>query len=171
MPSSASAFFVNLIETASERRKTVAEDRREVALRRWLRAPAVGRDAGLIAAMLLTLAMSASGGPPQDPGNSPICARALQGSVRLANGTPVRRAVVEQRVDPDGRLVFRVRTDRRGWFEFPGGRPKRGTHILLRISAPGLVTTDVRLRIDATCGDPVITLTPVQTAPEAGGVR
>ena len=79
--------------------------------------------------------------------------------------------MVEQRLDADERLVFRVRTDRRGWFEFPGGRPKRGTHILLRISAPGLVTTDVRLRIDANCGDPIITLTPAQAAPVAGGVR
>jgi hypothetical protein len=134
----------------------VANDRGAVAVRTWLRAPAVARGVALIAAMLLTWAMSASGGPPQEHGNAPVCARALQGRVRLADGTPVPRAVVEQRMDPGERLVFRVRKDRRGWFEFPGGRPKRGTHILLRISAPGLVTTDVRLRIDAACGDPTL---------------
>jgi hypothetical protein len=109
--------------------------------------------------------------PPQEPGNAPLCARGIQGYVRLANGTAVSRAVVQQLVEPQQTLVFRVRTDRRGWFAFPGGQPKRNTHILLRISAPGVATTLVRLRIDASCGDPVITLVPASPAPETGGVR
>ena len=61
------------------------------------------------------------------------------------------------------------REDRsRGRFEFPGGRPKRNAHVRLRISAPGLATTELRLQIDANCGDPVITLAPGQPLPRSG---
>ncbi len=99
-----------------------------------------------------------------------VCGHALQGFVRLQNGPPVRRAVIEEVAEPQLTVVLRTKTDLHGRFQLPYARRARGRHVLLRISAPGVPTTLVKIKMDPTCGDPLITITP-PVAPTGGGAR
>jgi hypothetical protein len=103
-------------------------------------------------------------------GDEPVCGHALQGFVRLKDGPPLRHAVVEEVLEPHLTIVLRTVTDGSGRFQLPYGRRKRGSHVLLRISSPGVATTLVKIRIDPTCRDPLITL-PAGSASPGGGVR
>jgi hypothetical protein len=120
---------------------------------------------GAAFALLLPAAGIAQNNPLD---NGPVCGHALQGYVRLQDSAFLRRAVVEEVLEPHFTVVQRTSTDGHGRFTLPYGRRKRGTHVLLRISYPGAATALVKIKIDPTCLDPLITLLPVSPAPSGG---
>ena len=88
------------------------------------------------------------------------CRLTWRSRANARTGTASRRAkhVVEELIEPHRTPAFRVRTDRRGWFEMGHGRRKKGALVLLRITAPGLPVALVRLKIDPGCGVPVFVI-------------
>ena len=109
---------------------------------------------------VVLVAPPALGGQGGGDDNKPLCGYLVQGYVRLPDGTPLRKAVAEELIEPHRTPAFRVRTDSRGWFEMGGGRRKKGALVLLRITPPGGAPTLVKLKIDPGCGVPVFVVTP-----------
>ncbi len=99
-----------------------------------------------------------------------VCGHVVQGYIRVKDGAFLRRAVVEEILAPHDTLMFRTTTNAYGRFAMPFARRKSGSHILLRISHSAIATSIVKLRIDPTCGDPVIAL-PVTAGAPTGGAQ
>jgi hypothetical protein len=101
--------------------------------------------------------------------NESLCAHALQGYVRLSGGALLRRAVVEELLEPHLTVVARTTTDGHGRFQLPFARRKANSHVTLRVSYPGMVTAVIKLRMNGRCGDPVISLVRAPSSPTGGG--
>ncbi len=117
---------------------------------------------------LVLLCASTAAQQGSGTGGEPVCGHALQGFVRLKDGPPLRHAVVEEVLEPHLTVALRTMTDGSGRFQLPYGRRKRGSHVLLRISSPSVATALVKIKIDPTCRDPLITLPPAAASPEGG---
>jgi hypothetical protein len=124
------------------------------------------RVAGVVAGVL-AVGLPVAARPGQDVPKAPepapvvtVCAPGLRGVVQLppAVTTVARRATVELLTGPQQTVLFTVKADRSGRFQLGGGLVKKGTEWLVRVTAPGVETVTVRLRIDPACKEPVLPL-------------